>query len=223
MPKYRIHPEELAFLAAIHAEPRDNLPRLVYADWLEEHEQADRATFIRDSIPAKPDYLNYWGTRLGPKGFNGLPEQQRDWIAQPLPPRMRFREFFGGLPLFWIAHPYSDLDAIFDQIEWDECLELELLTVRPDEYHTALRHDVMMQVHFVRMGYVDEYDILALSETCCSFRPITIVATIIHHTAVEPAQELLPHISLQQEILNARPNHRLNRIQSSLFNRFNRH
>jgi uncharacterized protein (TIGR02996 family) len=36
-----------AFLAAIAASPDDDLPRLVYADWLDENGDADRAEFIR--------------------------------------------------------------------------------------------------------------------------------------------------------------------------------
>jgi uncharacterized protein (TIGR02996 family) len=35
------------FLAAIASNPDDDLPRLVYADWLDEHDQPDRAEFIR--------------------------------------------------------------------------------------------------------------------------------------------------------------------------------
>jgi uncharacterized protein (TIGR02996 family) len=35
------------FLGAILAEPDDDTPRLVFADWLEEHGDLDRATFIR--------------------------------------------------------------------------------------------------------------------------------------------------------------------------------
>lgn len=37
-------PDEVAFLAAIHASPEDLAPRLVFADWLDEqgrHEDAD--------------------------------------------------------------------------------------------------------------------------------------------------------------------------------------
>jgi uncharacterized protein (TIGR02996 family) len=37
------------FLAAINAEPEDDLPRLVYADWLEEYD-GERANFIRLQI-----------------------------------------------------------------------------------------------------------------------------------------------------------------------------
>lgn len=36
-----------AFLDAIFAAPDDDLPRLVYADWLDEHDQPERAEFIR--------------------------------------------------------------------------------------------------------------------------------------------------------------------------------
>ncbi|MBO0700780.1 MAG: TIGR02996 domain-containing protein [Zavarzinella sp.] len=39
-----------AFLEAIHAAPDDDAPRLVFADWLDEHGQSDRAEFIRVQI-----------------------------------------------------------------------------------------------------------------------------------------------------------------------------
>jgi uncharacterized protein (TIGR02996 family) len=39
--------DEKALLAAIWAHPHDDTPRLVFADWLQEHEQPERAEFIR--------------------------------------------------------------------------------------------------------------------------------------------------------------------------------
>lgn len=39
--------DDPAFLATILAAPEDDAPRLVYADWLDEHEQPERAEFIR--------------------------------------------------------------------------------------------------------------------------------------------------------------------------------
>ena len=39
--------QEEAFIQAIREAPADDAPRLIYADWLEEHGQADRAEFIR--------------------------------------------------------------------------------------------------------------------------------------------------------------------------------
>jgi uncharacterized protein (TIGR02996 family) len=38
---------EESFLQSIREAPADDAPRLIYADWLEEHGQADRAEFIR--------------------------------------------------------------------------------------------------------------------------------------------------------------------------------
>jgi uncharacterized protein (TIGR02996 family) len=42
--------EEAALLAAIHEAPEDDAPRLVYADWLEDHGESDRADFIRAQV-----------------------------------------------------------------------------------------------------------------------------------------------------------------------------
>jgi uncharacterized protein (TIGR02996 family) len=40
-------PDATPFLAAIRAAPDDDAPRLIYADWLDEHGQPERAEFIR--------------------------------------------------------------------------------------------------------------------------------------------------------------------------------
>ena len=45
-----VHPEWSAFLSAIVAEPDDDTPRLVAADWLDEHGDPDRAAFIRTQV-----------------------------------------------------------------------------------------------------------------------------------------------------------------------------
>src|SRR5262245_47166997 len=37
-----------SFLKAIVENPADDTPRVIYADWLEEHGEHDRAEFIRD-------------------------------------------------------------------------------------------------------------------------------------------------------------------------------
>ncbi len=45
--KTRFSADEMTLLAAIHASPRDDSMRLIYADWLEENGQAAYAEFIR--------------------------------------------------------------------------------------------------------------------------------------------------------------------------------
>ena len=48
-------PSDEAFLHAICENPQDDAPRLIYADWLEEHGQLERTEFIRAQIElAKP-------------------------------------------------------------------------------------------------------------------------------------------------------------------------
>jgi uncharacterized protein (TIGR02996 family) len=46
-----------ALLRAVLADPRDDAPRLVYADWLDEHGQAAAADFVRAccAIPTAPN------------------------------------------------------------------------------------------------------------------------------------------------------------------------
>ncbi len=42
-----MHPQERAFLDAIIADPADDTPRLVFADWLSDNKQEERGEFIR--------------------------------------------------------------------------------------------------------------------------------------------------------------------------------
>src|SRR5438132_6587278 len=43
-----------ALLAAIRQSPDDDAPRLVYADWLDEHADSDRAEFVRLQVEIDP-------------------------------------------------------------------------------------------------------------------------------------------------------------------------
>src|SRR5205809_8115599 len=42
-----MHADELAFLRGLQASPGDDLPRLIYAEWLDEHGQPERAAYLR--------------------------------------------------------------------------------------------------------------------------------------------------------------------------------
>ena len=42
--------EELAFLARIREQPDDDGPRLIFADWLDENDEPERAAFVRAQI-----------------------------------------------------------------------------------------------------------------------------------------------------------------------------
>ena len=71
-----MHPEADAFLDAIFDHPDDDTPRLVYADWLQEHGQEDYAQFIRLSIRAKT------GDRKPPDERKRLRSERRPFWAQ---------------------------------------------------------------------------------------------------------------------------------------------
>jgi uncharacterized protein (TIGR02996 family) len=47
MAKKKLPPDERAFLDSIAADPEDDAPRLVFADWLDDHGLAHRAEFVR--------------------------------------------------------------------------------------------------------------------------------------------------------------------------------
>jgi uncharacterized protein (TIGR02996 family) len=47
-----MHPDEAGLLSAVCAEADDDVPRLVDADWLDEHDQPERARYIRLSVEA---------------------------------------------------------------------------------------------------------------------------------------------------------------------------
>jgi uncharacterized protein (TIGR02996 family) len=63
--------EERALLAAIIAQPEDDTPRLVYADWLQEHGREERAEFIRAQV---------WLAR--PRQVTETARQRGEWSAR---------------------------------------------------------------------------------------------------------------------------------------------
>ena len=54
-----MHNDESAFLDAIAAAPLDDAPKLVFADWLDEHDRAVEAIELRAEVRAR-QYLGAW-------------------------------------------------------------------------------------------------------------------------------------------------------------------
>ena len=79
--------DETALLAAIRAAPDDDAPRLIYADWLDEHGQPERAEFIRVQCE-----LARRETPALRSGRSRLLAAHHDFFAGPLAaPHLRFR------------------------------------------------------------------------------------------------------------------------------------
>jgi len=84
-----------ALLAAICANPREDTPRLVFADWLEENGQAERAAFIRTDVAmAQRDEWDAerlrWEAFLTPSDLLAQP-----WFATTFPALPRGVSWFG--------------------------------------------------------------------------------------------------------------------------------
>jgi len=67
-------------MAEIIARPEDDGPRLVYADWLEEHGDSDRAEFIRVSIQRGHEAAHGALARVNQRACNG-----EEWSVWSLP------------------------------------------------------------------------------------------------------------------------------------------
>lgn len=69
------HPDQAGFLSAIIAAPDDDLPRLTYADWLDEHGEPERAEFIRVQCEA-------YQLASAPGFFDDLRQQKHSLTCQ---------------------------------------------------------------------------------------------------------------------------------------------
>jgi uncharacterized protein (TIGR02996 family) len=84
-----------ALLADILANPADDGLRLIYADWLEEQGQGERAEFVRLGVANEGEQPH---NTFGPVGL------REETLLYP-----RFAEWLGGLPaLFGLRSPYAD-------------------------------------------------------------------------------------------------------------------
>jgi uncharacterized protein (TIGR02996 family) len=99
-------PED-AFLADIVSQPDDNVPRLIYADWLQDQAdpvRAARGEFIRaqiecERLQTQGDTSDTWA-RLAARSQELLARHQRQWLGKPCSPRLRWvfrRGFLVGM------------------------------------------------------------------------------------------------------------------------------
>jgi uncharacterized protein (TIGR02996 family) len=70
-----------AFLQAIREAPDDDGPRLVYADWLDEHGQADRAEFVRVQCERARGVQGSWGEALLQRARELLQAHWEEWVG----------------------------------------------------------------------------------------------------------------------------------------------
>lgn len=76
--------DDAGFLEAIIRDPADDVPRLIYADWLDDRGEADRAEFIRDQVEF----------RHGSRDWDLLDANLGAWCPWFAPPRGEGHEHF---------------------------------------------------------------------------------------------------------------------------------
>jgi uncharacterized protein (TIGR02996 family) len=121
--------QDPGFLASIVAEPDDDTRRLAYADWLEEHDQPERAEIIRvqctlarlryddddvSSLQAREHrllsrHLPQWREEMGIP-YAGFRRGFVEWFPSYNP-----HEFLAGADKLFAAHPIRDLGLGSDQ------------------------------------------------------------------------------------------------------------
>ncbi len=73
-------PERNAFLRAICENPDDITSRLVFADWLQEHDEADHAEFIRIQCGDPHPHPHYPGARFSYQQHRSI-DKRLGWVA----------------------------------------------------------------------------------------------------------------------------------------------
>jgi uncharacterized protein (TIGR02996 family) len=82
MPRSPTHPEAAALYQGVLANPDEDTPRLVYADWLQEHGDPDRAEFIR--LQCRLARINEWDEGYTPDRLRAerlLRAHRDEWLA----------------------------------------------------------------------------------------------------------------------------------------------
>ena len=94
-----------ALLAAVVAAPEDDAPRLIYADWLDEHGRPERAQFIR--LQVERSRLPKFDPRrevLGRLADGLFDRHGADWVAElPRVDGITWAEFDRGFPRTVVA------------------------------------------------------------------------------------------------------------------------
>lgn len=144
-----------ALLAAVLAAPADDLPRLVYADWLDEHGDPDRAAFIRTQVRlASADPWEPAAVRV--RAFDPDAVTGRPWVhtlprppfaAEWLPDRPFHRGFGWAVRLTALTGLLDSGGRLFDEAPVGE---LHLPTATLDEWRRVGRSAWLPRVRAVR-------------------------------------------------------------------------
>lgn len=122
--------EDTALLARIIDNPADDAPRLVYADWLDETGQCERAEFIRVQIELAKKY----------PGWSGVPADDTIAAKEPYAAlARRERELWNASRLNGAPHPWIGTLGFRIRSNWLSSHDEPVMTIHPDGQRVELR------------------------------------------------------------------------------------
>ncbi len=150
--------DELGLLADIHAAPRDDAPRLIYADWLQDDGQPAYAEFIRLQIEAERARADKTAApRLSPREDELLGLHRDEWSR----PRLKaapgsWGAFCRGLPVYEVPLPCQDYRSRLSQLHRfgspRHCLHLCFGAGDEETAEAAARHPLVGRVHRITVS-----------------------------------------------------------------------
>lgn len=152
MPKYRLRPEELALLAEVHANPREDAPRLAHAAWLESNRNPRLAEFIRLHID--PNYRRYYEEYLHELAIKNRSSWLRS-VPSDITAKYSQARYFKGLPHLDVNCQWSQWPTLFSSLaEWlhPRCqVELFLYVTSTSDLTPALAHPLMERIAWLHI------------------------------------------------------------------------
>lgn len=144
-----------ALLRAIGEQPEEDTPRLMYADWLEENDQPERADFVRNQIA-----LSQPGLTNGERG--PLVRKNRAYLTE------------------WVPHWKAELPRI-GGIEWGDFRRGLIEEVQAHEESPVVRHAAAVfavpGIHILRLRWLNNGKALAQVPELERLRALRLVAS----------------------------------------------
>ncbi len=129
--------DEKALLRRCLETPWDDAPLLVYADWVEEHGEEERADFIRKQV--RTGETVFWGE---------APKEVREWGKKVFSTPKGRGHFYRGLPsrfyLDNLGNTPNRLKKALEKLSWDWCCEMAYVC-GDAEYNKVFFSDARIQ------------------------------------------------------------------------------
>jgi uncharacterized protein (TIGR02996 family) len=169
--------EELALLDAIHADPRNDTPRLAYADWLIERGDR-RGQFIRAQCSDKS-----WMPTRSASGFGRTQPKRWDHYSnppwpepgwhRPMPSPLEFSGYHRGLALLYYPPTTS---TPLTQKDWNRILRrvtraarLSIFLPYTDNFQALICHPLMQRVDILAIAHYSMTNVAVEALSKCPY------------------------------------------------------